>query len=181
MCNIERITKSCGTLTPPGTKLVLYLIPKEEILAWPTVGNTVYGDAKTLTTAWSLTTDVDKGYWRRADILVNSGNLKVGMEGEIGGQGWKQRLEFFVEQMTKDKLQWADDLLACSGCLIAMIQGKDGNMFVLGDLDNPVFLEAGEGGTGGDKSGILYTLYADTGKTPYIYTHATIDITPNAA
>ena len=117
MCNIERITKTCGTLTPPGTKLVLYLIPKDEILAWPTVGSGAYGNAKTLTTAWSLVDTVDKGYWRRADILVNSGNLKVGMEGEIGGQGWKQRLEFFVEQMGKDKLQFADDILACSGLL----------------------------------------------------------------
>lgn len=185
MCNVRNLTRSCGSPLPPGTKLKLYVIPKDEITAWPQTeaeanAGTDLGDKKTLAEAFTYTTDVGKGFWRAVDILVDTGNLRNVMEGEFGGQGYRQRLDFFIQGNGAPELEWADDMLACSGCLIAMIEDKAGNRHVLGDLDNPVFLEAAEGGSGGDRVGYQYTLYANTGKMPYIYGSAlAINLTPN--
>lgn len=184
---LKNLTRTCGKAIPPGTKTKLYLIPVDEIVSWPATaaagGGTAQGDTKILDEAWDLVVVVGKGFWRTVDILVDTGNLREIMEGEFGGQGIRQRLDFFVLGNGAAQQEWADDMLAFSGCLIAMIPTKAGDYHVLGDLDNPVFLEALEGGSGGDRVGYAYTLYANTGFTTSIYDAAThgVDVTPYVA
>jgi len=180
MCNLRAITRSCGSPVPPGVKQTIYLIPKDEISVFPAVeGTTTAGDTKRLSAAFTMVTTVGKGYWRSIDILVNSGNHRNTLAGEIGGQKIEQRFDFVVLGNGPVQAEFVDTLLCQSGCLIALIPAKDGNYIVMGDKDNPAYLEAVEGGTGGDRSGHTFTLYADTGYTPYYYDIADgIDITP---
>lgn len=188
MCTLSNLTKACGSQLPPGTKQKLYLVPVAELTEWPDTmdvtgnGTGAAGESKILDEEWSFVTTQDLGFWRTIDILVDSGDLRNVMEGEIGGQGYRQRLDFFVLGNNSREVEFADCLLANSGCMIAMVPDKAGNYHVLGDLDNPVYIEAAEGGTGGDRVGFQYTLYANTGKTTYIYNaddHG-INVTPNA-
>ncbi|NBW09830.1 MAG: hypothetical protein EBR82_17575 [Caulobacteraceae bacterium] len=178
---IQTLTRICGNGNLPGTKAKLYLIGKDEILAWPTIGSgATYGIGKTLTTAWSLVTTAGLGYWRQFDILVDTGAVNMQIQGNVGSKYWKPQLEFFIEGMKKEQLQFGDDIVGDSGCLIGMIQLKDGTTLVLGDLENPLFVEAGEGGAKNEAVGIKYTLYYNNGKTPYIYNSGlAIKLTPN--
>ena len=182
MCNVKTLTRACGNANLPGTQAKLYLIPKEEILAWPTVGaGSEYGAAKTLTTAWSLVTTSGKGYWRELDILVDSGVIRIALEGNVGSKFYRNMVDFFIQGLQKEQLQLADDLAACSGCLIGMIALKGGTTIVLGDLSNPLFLEAAEGGATNEEVGLKYTLMCNTGLTPMIYNSGlAIDTTPGA-
>ena len=178
---IKTLTRTCGNANLPGTKAVIYLTSKDEILTWPTIGSgSTYGIGKTLTTAWSLSTTVGLGYWRQFDILVDTGAIKMALQGNVGSKYWKNSIDFFIEGMKKEQLQFADDIVGDSGCLIAMIQLKDGTTIVLGDLENPVFIEAAEGGATNEQVGVKYTLYSNTGKSPMIYNSGlVIDVTPS--
>jgi len=181
MCTLRELTRTCGQPIPPGVKQTIYLIPAEEITTFPDVeGTTLAGDTKRLDGAFVMSTTVGKGYWRAITVLVNSGNHRNTLAGEIGGQKIEQRFDFFVQGNGPEQAEMVDTLLCQSGCLIALIPAKDGNYLVMGDKENPVYVEAVEGGTGGDRNGHQFTLLADTGYTPYYYDAATngIDVTP---
>jgi hypothetical protein len=181
MANIKTLVRACGNANLPGVKAKLYLIPKDEITTpWPTVGSgSTLGITKTLTTAWSLVTTAGLGYWREFDILVDTGEIRMALEGNVGSKFWRNFLDFFIEGLQKEQLYTADAMVADSGCLIGMVMLKDGTTLVFGDLDNPLFLEAGEGGAGNDQVGIKYTLMFNNGKAPMIYNSGlAIDTTP---
>lgn len=185
MCTLKNLTRVCGQQLPPGTKAKLYLIPKDEITTWPATvadgGGTAAGDTKRLAAAFTLSTTAGAGFWRELDILVDTGQLREAIEGEIGGQSIRQRVDFFVLGNGAQQQEYVDCMLANSGCLIVMIPTKAGNYHVMGDLENPVYVETIEGGTGGDRVGYQYTLYANTGTTTYLYDAVTlgIDTTPS--
>ncbi len=188
---LNDLVSQCGNQRPPGVEVTIYFTLDHELASFPLTqeaitlalpGTPVAGDKKRLGEAFDFTGAASgEGYFRRVKILVDSGNIRNTIEGEIGGQGNRQRLDFFIEGMEAEALEWGDDLLGYSGCLIPLIPIKAGQYVVLGDKKNPCFLEAGEGGSGGDKVGHSYTLYANTGFMPYLYDADTlgIDITPN--
>lgn len=189
MCNLQSLARVCGSALPPGTKEKRYHSPLSEITGWPATAadnsGTDQGDTFLLDEAFDFTgAAVGKGYWRTLEaIVVDTGQLTNNLEGPLAGQGYRQRDTFFVAGNDAATLEWLNDLLACSGCMTWMVPTKDGNYHVLGDQDNPVYLEAVEGGSGGDRVGYTVTVYANTGKPTYIYDVATygIDITPNEA
>lgn len=184
MCTLRNLAHTCGEALPPGTKSKLYLIPKAEITAFPdVVGTTSAGDSKYTSENFTLVATVDLGFFRSIDIWTDTGVIRNTLEGEIGGQGYRQRVDFFVIGNDKEQLEFADTMLCQSGCLIAIIIDKVGNYHIIGNLEDPVYLEAAEGGSGGDRVGFQYTLYANTGKTTIIHNAATypLDLTPNAA
>ena len=179
--NITSLTRVCGNTGLPGLQAKLYLIDKNEIETWPTIGSGAYGNAKTLTTEWDLVATTGLGYWREIDILVDSGELRMLVEGNLGSKFIRNFLDFYVEKLGKEQLQFADDIISDSGCLIGMIAAKGTPTFVLGDLSNPLFLDAGEGGINNEQVGMKYTLMVNTGKSPMIYNAGlAIDTTPNA-
>lgn len=185
--------RTCGSPIPPGTKAKLYITLKDELAAWPDTEEAikiadletpVKGDKKRLGEAFDFTgAGSGLGFWREYDLLVDTGQLRTVLEGEIGGSGYRQRLDFFLLGNGPVENEQADDFLANSGCMIALIGMKaSDNYAVLGDLENPVFIETAEGGSGGDRVGFAYTLYANTGKTPYFYdvSQFAINTTPAA-
>jgi len=189
MAELQSLTRACGQSIPPGTKLRAYFTLKDELTGWPQtredLGGTDQGDSKILDEPFDFSgAAVGKGYWRSVDILVDTGNLQDTLEGEIGGQGFVNRLNFFILGAGAPQLEFADCVAANAGCMIWMIPDKKGNHRVFGEPDNPVFVEALDGGTGtvnGDRVGFQYTLYANTGYTAPIYdadTHG-VDTTPN--
>lgn len=190
MAILQSLTRTCGTSIPPGTKLKAYFTLKDEITGWPQtaeeLGGTDQGDSKILDEPFDFTdAEVGFGYWRVLDILVDTGNVQDTLEGEIGGQGFVTRMNFFVLGAGAPQREFADCVAANAGCMIFMIEDKPGNHIVIGNPDNPVFVEAIDGGTGtvnGDRVGYAYTLYSNTGFTAMLYdadTHG-IDVTPNA-
>lgn len=187
LLNLTRKKQNYATWTK--AKLYLTLIP--ELAAWPQTRKAIkeaasqpvlQGDSKILDEPWDFSlAPTDEGYWRVIDILVNTGQLRNTIEGEIGGQGFKQRLDCFIQGNGPEQLEFADCLVINSGCLLPMIADKQSNHHVMGDLENPIYVETGEGGTGGDRVGFAFTFFADTGFTNFIYDAAThgIDLTPN--
>jgi len=181
--------RQCGTPLPPMTKAKLYITDKDELAAWPDTQFAIdtaaldtpdKGDKKRLGEAFDFTgAGSGLGFWRQYDILVDTGILTIPLEGEIGGQGYRQRLECFMMGLGPVESEQADDFLAFSGCMIAMIGLKTGDYVVLGDLENPVFVETGEGTTN-ERVGFAYTFYSNTGLTPSFYDADTlgIDTTP---
>jgi hypothetical protein len=189
MATLVDLLRACGESIPPGTKSKLYFTLKGELAAWPQtkeeLGGSAQGDSKILDEPFDFSgAPSGLGFWRAVDILVNTGQFRDTLEGEIGGQGFTSRVDFFVLGQGENQLEFADCVAANNGCLIAMVPDKSGNHRVLGNLDDPAFVEAIEGGTGlapGDRVGAAYTLYANMGITAPIYdadTHG-IDTTPN--
>lgn len=188
MANLLSLTRACGTANPPGTKLKLYVIPKGELTAWPQtkaeLGGTAQGDTKILDEPFAYVSTTALGYWREYDILVDTGDVRDILEGEPGGQGYRNFFDFSILGTEAEQLEVADCMAAYSGCIIAMIIDKNDNHRVLGNLEIPAFIESAEGATGktnGDRRGFNYVLYSNTGKTAPIYDAAThgFNLTPN--
>lgn len=186
---MKSLTRSCGKSIPPGTKTKARFTFTSELTGWPATkeagGGTDQGDSKILNEPFDFAAaGSGLGYWRELDILVDTGAVTDTLEGEIGGQSFVNRMPFFVLGDGAAQREFADQVAANAGCFIWMIQSKSGNHLVLGNPDNPVFVEEIEGGTGtapGDRVGFQYTLYANTGLTTMLYDAAThgVDLTPN--
>jgi|GEM_PF-3268987 len=188
---LNDLVGQCGQQRPPGTEALLYFTLDHELSAFPqtqyaltlaAAGDPVPGDKKRLGEPFDFSAAPSgAGFFRRVKILLDTGQLRNAIEGEVGGQAVRQRVDFFIPGMEAEALEWGDDLLGYSGCLIPLIPLKAGQYIVMGDLNNPCFVESGEGGSGGDRVGHQYTLVCNTGFMPYVYdadTHG-IDITPN--
>lgn len=175
------MVKDCGVRFVPGTKVKIYAIPKDEITTYPAVlGTTALGDKKKLDGAFVLSTTAGKGYWREFEIIVDTGDFKLLIEGELGGEMIKQRFTGFVPGMGAAQAEFADNMVCNSGCLILLIPTKSGDYIVMGTLEDPVYIEPGEGGTGGTRAGMTYNFYANTGVAPYYYDATEgIDTTPS--
>lgn len=189
MAEIQSLTRACGSNVPPGIQLTAWFTLAGELAAWPETreegGGTAQGDSKILDEPFSFTgAPVGKGFWRKLNILTDTGNVRDTLEGEIGGQGFVNRLEFFVLGASAAQREFADLVAANAGCLVFMVKTKSGEHVVIGNKDNPCFVEASEmalGAANGDRVGTSYTLYANTGYTCPIYDAAEhgIDETPN--
>lgn len=183
MCQLKDMVRTCGVNLVPGTKSQLLWIPKSEIVAMPATaadnGGTNPGDTKRYDEAWNLVTTTGLGFWRRMDILIDTGQLREVGEGEIASLNRPQRVEFFLQGNSDVQQEYIDCLVANSGCMIGMIPTKVGNFHVLGDLENPVFLENYEGGTA-DRVGYQVTMIANTGYTTMVFDADTygINFTP---
>lgn len=190
LCNLINYVRACGLLIPPGTRTKLHLIPISEVTAEPDTvavvdSTTAAGDTKLTGEDFTYVATVGKGFWRQLDIWTDTGNIRYELEGEIGGQGFRQRLDFFILGATEVELEVAETLLCNSGCYLAAIEDKAGKMHWLGRINDPVYLEAATGGSGASdgRSGMQYTLFSNTGKTGIIIdtTNYPLDITPNPA
>jgi hypothetical protein len=189
MCDLKLLTQMCGEDTPPGTRAWLYLIPAEEITTFPvtvldaTPLSTDPGAAVTLNAAFTLSTAVGKGYWRKYDILVDSGIVNVNTVGEKGALSFQNDVSFFLIGTKAEKLAFAQCL--ANQCLVAMIQTREDTtgLLVLGRNNDPIKVKEIKMTTGakaGDKTGGAYMLEDSTGRVPYVYpSNLTIDIVPS--
>lgn len=191
---LRNLTRACGTQRPPGTELEIYFTLEEELAADPDTEYDIAiaasqtpaaGDKKRIGEAYDFTgAATGTGFWRKVKILVDTGAVRNLLEGEIGGQGVRSRLDFFVVGMDAESLEWGDDVVAYSGCIIPLIPLKGGLYVQLGNKKNPCFIETIEGGSGtgtGDRVGHAYTFVCNTGFMPLLYDADTlgIDVTPN--
>lgn len=186
---LNSLRRECGTAVLKGAQTKLYAIPKNEITAFPRTravigsGTLAPGDTKILDEAFGLVQTVGLGYWREVDILVNTGQVKNVLEGDTGGKENKAMVELFVQGNGPKEKEFADMVAANDGCLILAMPTKDGHMQCVGNLDNPVFIEAYDGGSGPDRNGYLYTFMSSDPKTNPIInvTDFPLNLTPVAA
>ncbi|MEM9835152.1 MAG: hypothetical protein AAF828_01540 [Bacteroidota bacterium] len=143
------------------------MVPLIELAAYPRLksvivseggGTPAPGDTKRLGEAFDYNTG---GYHREIDILTNTGSAQNTLEGEIGGQENRARVEYFIPGNSPQVREHVDCLVANSGCISLVVPAKDGQNHVIGTPDNPVFIESYEGGTGGDRNGFLIVVFSD--------------------
>lgn len=174
---LSNVIKQCGNGQVPGTKGRVYFVPKGDITTFATAtGNSAYGDDKVLNQDFTLGNGKK---WFELDILVNTGDVIDAVQGEIGGQFIRNSFTFFVPDYNKAQRKLVDDMLAHSGCLIFLVPGKDGQTSIIGNLENPCYVEqltAGVGGPETTRVGAAYRVYAETGYSSPIYT-GVIDLT----
>lgn len=187
--SLVNITKACGQFKLPGTQLKVKYTLQSDLNGFPATvaagGGTAAGDTKRLGAAFDFTgAPSGSGYWREADILVDSGDLRWTLEGDPGGQGINNSLPFFIEGALPAQLEAADMFLKYSGCIILSIEGRNGVDYVIGDLKMGVYIRTAEGGLGttaGEQHGTAYEFYWPKGVTPYTIDATTypFDTTPN--
>jgi hypothetical protein len=174
---LGNLIKQCGNGQVPGVKQRWYYAIKGDITTFATAtGGSNYGDDKVLDQAFTLAAGKK---WFEIDVLVNSGDVVDTIVGETGGRGVENGIPFFVPDYAKEQRKFLDDMVTYDGCLIFMVPSKAGQLSVVGDLENPCFVETGVGGVGGaetTKVGVALRLKAATGKSCPIYTGA-VDLT----
>jgi hypothetical protein len=167
MAVLRSLAASCGTMYPPGLKTRLSYILRDDIQSYPRtkeeMGGTDQGDSMTFGEEFTLKSGKS---WKTIDILVNTGGVSDILEGEVGGQGFVSRLNFFVLGDGAAEREFAQCFFENTGCLIFQVGTKSGHTLVLGELDNALFVEVLEGNTGaqvGDRVGFNYTAFTKTG------------------
>lgn len=178
MSLVATLIRQCGNGSQPGTNSRFYMVQKGDITTFASASDTsTPALAKTFDTAFTL--DTGKR-WSEIDGLVNTGDVIDSLQGEIGGQYIRNSFVVFIDNYDAAGRAFADELLANSGCLICLVPSKKtGEVSIVGNLDNPCFVEQLTGGVGGvetTRRGIALRVYADTGVSCPVYTGA-IDIT----
>lgn len=191
MARVSTFTKPCGQNNAKGTKEIAYVSYTDEIAAMPqnrfdvvtaALGTPVLGDKKIYDEPWDFSgAPSGQGYWRSFPILINTGQFRNVEEGEIGGKSMMNEFVGFVPGNNSEVRESIDCLRAGSGCMILMVPDKNGVYHVAGSIENPLYVDVNEGGTGGDRVGYDLRFYADGGFTNMEYdadTHG-IDIDAN--
>lgn len=172
------LTRSCGNGSIPGTGTRFYMVQKGDITTFASNSlSSTPAETKTFDTAFTLAASKR---WSEVDGLVNTGDVVDSLQGELGGQYIRNSFVIFIDNYDAAGRAFADELLANSGCLICLVPSKKtGEVNIVGNLNNPCFVEQLTGGVGGvetTKRGIALRVYADTGYTCPVYTGA-IDTT----
>ena len=139
------------------------------------------GDTKILYEAFDFSSaDSGEGFFREFTILVNSGDIRPLLEGELGGQGFRVEVPFFIEGINPASNESVDCLLAYSGCVFAIIPDKMGQYHSVGTPENPLYFTQANGGLQ-TRVGYDMIMSSENGLTHSFYDadQFGIDITPN--
>lgn len=180
MCKINKLTSVPCASNPAGTKLVGYVIPASEITAMPAyLTTTTEGDTVKVSTAFTLTTDVGKGYWRSFPMLINENSYDVNLVGGTGSKSFEEGFTFRLQGLDAAQLEFVSDLKNVPSVFV--VEDKKGVKHVIGRSDDPAFVDTGEGSTGKaatDARGFTITVKGVTDK-PMVYEGPALDVTPN--
>lgn len=176
--SLTALIRSCGNGSVPGTGTRMYRVQKGDITTFASASDTsTPALAKTFDNDFTLDTGKK---WAELDVLVNTGDVIDSLQGEIGGQFLRNSVVVFIDNYDAAGRALADELIANSGCEIWLVPSKKtGEVSIIGNLDNPAFVEELTGGVGGaetNRRGIALRIYADTGYSAPIYSGA-IDLT----
>lgn len=184
MANLKNLTVDCGNQMPPGTIIDLYYTCSCELNAFPgTLTTTNPGDSVTLDGPFDFTgAATGEGYWRKTQMLINTGGIKQVVEGEVGGQGLMASGRFFIVGTEAEQAEFAENMVKASGCLVLMMKQRESDMMrVIGSKDIPAVVESIEFDGGekiGDRNGAAYSIKAETGIRYYDDATHGINVTP---
>lgn len=188
---LTSLIKQCGKKNLAGTEIDLWYTCSCELTGFPRTkavidGTTVPADTKLLDEPFDFSNaPAGEGYWRHTKVVVDTAAITDTLEGEVGGQAYKNGLPFFLAGTDAENLAFADAMAIYSGCLIFMMKDAMENHRVIGKTGRPASAESIEGTTGlknGDRRGFAYTMMAGTGLTAPIYNVSEtniIKLTPN--
>lgn len=138
--------KACEENAAGGTNQFLFVIPVCEVLENgfpPLKTTTAPGDSVTLDGGFTLTTDTGTGYWRRYDLEPDTGRVAAALVGENRATAFEQMADGYLagtDSICKEALQ----NFVGKG-IIAISPDRNGIYHVTGDLDNPAYLQTGDG------------------------------------
>lgn len=192
----KAISNTCGKQQSPGAKAKLYIacgncdlpngmpLTRKEIVE-AAGGTPVQGDDKIYDQPFDFSgAPVGEGFWRVYDIRVDSGAIEGSLEGDVN-LSWTNSIPFAFDGLSAATLSEVDELINHSNCMVAAIELKDNEAYILGSPDKPVKIASGgslnSGKKSGDPKGVELTLQCEEGVTPMLYAHEThgFDITPN--
>lgn len=192
MCDLRNLTETganCFNKVAPGTEIDLYYTCICELNGFPRTitengGWSAQGDDVRLSEAFDFSLAASgAGYWRLAKILVDTGGVKMGVEGELGGQSPFSELRFFIVGTDAAQVEFAENLVSTSGYISAMIRQRQVNDYnVIGRPELPAYvqsLEMDSGEKSGDRRGGAYVLRYPGPLFFYDATLYGIDVTPN--
>lgn len=168
MATLLSLLRNCNNPLIPGMAGKAYIGLFPEMDGWPqtvaelAVGAPAAGDTKRYGEAITYLTG---GYHREIDVLVDTATLVNTLEGEIGGQMNRAVPGFFIPGDTDQVREFVDCLRSNSGCMNIVLKSKSGVAYSVGTPDYPCWVQAYEGGPGGDRVGYqvdFYSAHPDT-------------------
>ena len=102
------------------------------------------------------------------DIIIDSGDVMHKLAGELAGtKSLSSECTFQIAGNDAERLEFALDMARLDGCMVAIIEDRNGNRFQFGDLKIPaqvVSFEAAHGKKTGDANQGTYLIKFDNGK-----------------
>lgn len=158
MAKIDAVVLNCDNVLEPGMPSFFLVIPATGLTAFPQTTNeatplTANNSGEvTLATAFTYTAPAD--YWRKSPIFQNSGSVKASRLGDVTNSGYANEFSgMWADDVAEIRgfMRRLDRFAKCGGFLVAIPQ-RDGSYRIIGDLNTPAYVKAGEFMTG-DKPG----------------------------
>lgn len=181
MCNISVLAALDCPVNAAGVKGTLYLCPAKEFTTWPAyLATTGSGDTVKLTGNFDFTgAATGKGFWRAFPCLIEKGEVSYTAVGGKGSKSFDILGRAYVLGVDAPQLEWLKNML--NAPMVGLWTDKNGTMHVIGQKDDPAYVEEAVGSTGvagTDERGINVAIKANSRQST-IYT-GTINVTPAA-
>lgn len=168
MCEISAIVEPCGSPAPGIAEL--YIGEVKNISAIPAATITV-GDAD----EWEITTAITMvatKKFKKIEFEMYSGSVEDDMKDGMSG-GFNKSLKFRLKKMNPKANAWISNAIGTR--VVALAVDNNGQVILLGSIQQPLMVKAGKGSTGakdGDKHGWDIELTGLSANASYFYTAA---------
>jgi len=166
---------ACGTIVPPGTKTLVYVVAMDNVVSIPDpVGGATLGDGKRIIADIVLAANK---YWASLYVISETGELKATQVG-TNTRSYNSNFDFMVVGKGPDVDQWVEE--QANRCFLALVTEKTGHVRLMGGIGTPVKQTASEftTGKGSDTEKVWSITWTDiTGFVPFYYEGA-IDTDP---
>jgi hypothetical protein len=176
MSDILDLVNTCGQQNIPGVKTRAWVVCLEDVDTVPdVVGGPTLGD--NLTISADIVLKANK-FWAAMDIVSETGEVKNTQLGSNGSKSFQSTFDFKVPNPSIAVDQWFEE--RANSCFIAIVEEKNGDFKLLGNVGSPVQQAAAEGtsGMGADSERVWTVNWLSTTGRPAIKYAGVIDVDP---
>jgi hypothetical protein len=148
MGELINLVPDCSAPNAAGVKKNLYVVCSCDVDVFPdrkAAGSP--GEAVTLD--GDIVLKANKAF-KTFPIISGSGKVDTNILGGIGSKGFENGLELKVKGFGPAEVEWLEGMVAADECMICLVPDNNGNIYCIGTLDNPSYIDTG-GGTTGDE------------------------------
>ena len=137
MAAAKNIRATCGTKNPPGLSSTMWITKKSEVTAITAATAGKIAGAS----AFTMATTPAAGSWNVFELSPVPGKktFAAPLEGETGNKFWKPEVTGYINGITGAKSAILESFVGCE-CLV-IIKTKGGKRFLIGDLDDGLYLD----------------------------------------